>query len=157
MGADQNYNEIANYIQGSKYSLLTYLRSDLAPISRAMGSFAPDGVDLYFSTGKESAKVQELEKNRRVSFYFAHDNQSPESWKSVLLIGDVEPVQTGSENYDIALERLSAKSPRFRERIANGDIDGALIYKLVVREIEYLDRSKGYGPARKIVVKQGKK
>ena len=153
MSHPENYSEILNYIQESKFALLTYVRSDLTPVSRAMGSFAPDGENLYFSTGKESAKVREIEKNKRVSFYFEHDNQTPENWKSVLLIGDAEQVNSASTDYATALERLGAKSPRFKERIVKGDLDSAVIYRLGTREVEYLDRSKGYGPPLKIVVK----
>ena len=152
MSQTENLPEIRTYILDSKYALLTYVRRDLTPVSRAIGSFAPDGDDLYFSTGKESSKVQEIKYNKRVSFYFEHDNQVLESWKSVLLIGDAEPVSAGSADYDKAIERLGAKSPRFRERVANGDLDSAVIYRINTRELEYLDRSKGYGPPLKISV-----
>jgi nitroimidazol reductase NimA-like FMN-containing flavoprotein (pyridoxamine 5'-phosphate oxidase superfamily) len=153
MSETENYSEIWKYILDSKFALLTYVRSDLTPVSRAMGSFAPDGANIYFSTGKDTAKVREIEANKRVSFYFEHDNQAPESWRSVLLIGDAEQVGSGSTDYAKALERLGAKSPRFRERIAKGDLASAAIYRINTREIEYLDRNKGNGPARKIVVR----
>ena len=152
MSQTENKTEIQKYILASRYALLNYVRHDLTPISRAIGSFAPDGDDLFFSTGKESSKVEEINKNKRVSFYFEHDNQVLEDWKSVLLIGDAEPVQVGSSDYNKAIDRLGAKSPRFRERVAKGDLDSALIYKINTREFEYLDRSKGYGPPLKISV-----
>lgn len=153
MSQTENQTEILKYIQDSKIALLTYVRDDLTPVSRAMGSFAPDGNDLFFSTGKNSSKIQEIEKNKRVSFYFEHDNQTPDSWKSVLLIGDAKQVSVGSTDYDTALERLGARSPRFRERIAKGDLGSAAIYRISTREFEYLDRTKGHGPAQKIAVK----
>ena len=78
MSNTESQSEILQYILDTKHALLTYVRSDLTPVSRAIGSFAPDGEDLFFSTSKESAKVKEIEKNRRVSFYFQHDNQVPE-------------------------------------------------------------------------------
>ncbi len=68
-----------------------------------------------------------------------------------LLIGDAEPLTVGSNDYAKAIDRLGAKSPRFRERIAKGDLDSAIIYKVKTSELEYLDRSKGKGPAQKIV------
>jgi nitroimidazol reductase NimA-like FMN-containing flavoprotein (pyridoxamine 5'-phosphate oxidase superfamily) len=152
MSQTESQAEILKYIQDSKVALLTYVRNDLTPVSRAMGSYAPDGLNLYFSTGKSAAKVQEIEKNRRVSFYFEHDNQATESWKSVLLIGDAEQVRAGSTDYATALDRLGAKSPRFRERIAKNELDSAAIYRINTRELEYLDRSKGNGPTQKIVL-----
>jgi nitroimidazol reductase NimA-like FMN-containing flavoprotein (pyridoxamine 5'-phosphate oxidase superfamily) len=154
MSQSDDKTEILKYILETKYALLNYVRSDQSPISRTIGSFAPDGEDLYFSTGKESSKVREIAKNNRVSFFFEHDNQAPESWKSLLLIGNAELVSLGSTDYDKAVERLGAKSPRFRERIAKGDLASAAIYRIKTSEFEYLDRSKGNGPLRKIVVSQ---
>ncbi len=147
-------SEILQYILDAKHAQLTYVRSDLSPISRTIGSYAPDGEDLFFSTSKESAKVEEIEKNRRVSFFFEHENQAPESWKSLLLIGNAEQVTAGSTDYEKAVERLGAKSPRFRERIAKGDLESAAIYRIKTTELEYLDRSKGNGKLQKIVVSQ---
>lgn len=141
----QDYREILDYVTTSKFGLLTYVRSDLAPISRAMGSFAPDGIDLFFSTGRDTAKVPEIARNERVSFYFEHDGQLPENWKSVLLIGDAELLE-GGDDYDVAVSLLIAKSPRFRERVEKGDLAGAAVYRINTREVQFLDRSRGYGP-----------
>jgi nitroimidazol reductase NimA-like FMN-containing flavoprotein (pyridoxamine 5'-phosphate oxidase superfamily) len=147
----QNYTEILEYITASKFGLLTYVRSDRTPISRAMGSFAPDGINLYFSTARDSGKVSEIQKNGRVSFYFEHDGQAPERWKSVLLIGDVELLESG-DSYSAAVNGLADKSPRFRERVEKGDLSSAAVYKVNTREIQFLDRSKGYGPPVTVIV-----
>lgn len=147
----QGHEEILDYIVNSKFAVLTYVRNDLAPVSRAMGSFAPDGLDLVFSTRKEAAKVREISGNKRVSFFFEHDNQSPGAWKNVLLIGDAEQVAEGAE-FKKAVELLSAKSPRFRERAANGELSDTAIYKVRAKEIEYLDRTKGPGFIQKITL-----
>lgn len=148
MSQKEHLDEILQYILDTKYALLTYVRSDLTPISRTMGSFAPDGVDLVFSTGKSTAKVLEIGKNRRVSFFFEHDGQVSEHWKNLLLIGDAELLSSGSSDYNKAVERLAAKSPRFRERVEKGDLDSAAIYRINTRELEYVDRSRGNSPVR---------
>ena len=152
MSEVRNHDEIWEYVLDSKYGLLNYVRGERTPISRATGSFTLNGTDLYFSTGKDTAKVREIGLNKRVSFYFEHDNQAVDAWKSVLLIGDAELVQAGSKDYNTAVERLSAKSPRFRERVAKGDLESAAIFRVRTKEIEYLDRSKGYGFVQKIDV-----
>jgi len=149
---DQGTDEILAYITAMKFGVLNYVRSDLAPVSRAMGSFASDGLDIYFSTGLSSAKVGEIALNKRVSFYFEHDNQAPETWKSVLVIGDAELLNSDDTRFDTAVSSLSAKSPRFRERVEKGDLASAAVYRLAAREIQYLDRSAGYGPPRIVVV-----
>jgi len=146
----QDYSEILEYIAASKFGLLTYVRSDLAPVSRAMGSFAPDGINLYFSTGRDSAKVREIAENGLVSFYFEQDGQAPENWKSVLLIGDAELLE-GGDNFGKAVNLLAAKSPRFRERVEKGDLAAAAVYRINTREVQLLDRSKGYGPPAIII------
>ena len=153
MSAATAKDEILQYILESKYAALSYVRQDLAPVTRAMGSFAPHGNDLFFSTGKDTAKVREIGQHSRVSFYFEHDNQAAEAWKSVLLIGDAREVPAGGEDYHAALQSLSAKNPRFRERVAKGDLENAVIYKVTVTELEYLDRSKGYGTPRRILIR----
>jgi nitroimidazol reductase NimA-like FMN-containing flavoprotein (pyridoxamine 5'-phosphate oxidase superfamily) len=147
----QEYGEILEYITASKFGLLTYVRSDRTPISRAMGSFAPEGINLYFSTARDSAKVAEIQENGRVSFYFEHDGQAPERWKSVLLIGDAELLEAG-DSYSAAVTGLAAKSPRFRERVEKGDLASAAVYRVNTREIQFLDRSKGYGPPVTVIV-----
>ncbi|NTW68844.1 MAG: hypothetical protein HGB23_03220 [Chlorobiaceae bacterium] len=152
MSNEENKKEILQYILDSKFALLNYVRQDLTPLSRAIGSFAPDGDDLYFSSSKESAKIGEIANNKRVSFYFEHDNQELENWKSLLLIGDAEPLSHGSSDFEKAVERIGARNPRFRERVANGDTANIVLYRISTRELEYLDRSKGNIPARKLVV-----
>lgn len=97
--------------------------------------------------------MRKLEKHKRVSFYIEQANQTPDTWKSVLLIGDAEPLETGSADYATALLRLGAINPRFKERIEKGDLDSATVYKITTREIEYLDRSSGYAGVRKIAVR----
>jgi len=153
MSNEENKNEILQYILDSKFALLNYVRQDLTPLSRAIGSFAPDGDDLYFSSSKESAKIGAIAKHQRVSFYFEHDNQELESWKSLLLIGDAEPLAYGSSDFDKAVDRIGARNPRFRERVAKGDSVNIVLYRISTSELEYLDRSKGNIPTRKLVVR----
>lgn len=150
MSCNKNcHKEIRDYIAGSKFAVLNYVRDDLAPVSRAMGSFAPDGLDLFFSTRKEAAKVREIARNKRVSFFFEHDNQTAESWRNVLLIGDAQPVADGEE-YARGVELLSAKNPRFRERAASGELSDTAIFRVRTKEIEFLDRTRGQGFVQKV-------
>jgi nitroimidazol reductase NimA-like FMN-containing flavoprotein (pyridoxamine 5'-phosphate oxidase superfamily) len=145
---DQKHEEISDYIEKSKFAILTYVREDLAPVSRTMGSFAPDGLDLFFSTRKDAAKVAEITRNRQVSFFFEHDGQSPSEWRSVLLIGDSGVAE--GEELKKAVALLSARNPRFRERAAKGELADTLIFKINTKEVEFLDRSKGHGFVQKV-------
>jgi len=145
---EQKYDEISEYLQNSKLAILNYVREDLAPISRTMGSFATDGFDLYFSTRKAAPKVAEITRNPRVSFFFEHDGQAPSEWRSVLLIGDSSVAEGDERERGITL--LSARNPRFRELAAKGDLTDTSIFKVNAREIEFLDRTKGNGFVQKL-------
>ncbi|KAF0219095.1 MAG: putative stress protein [Geobacteraceae bacterium] len=148
MACEQWKGEVLDYIGRSKFAVLTYVREDLAPVSRAMGSFAPDGLDLYFSTRKDAPKVQEIDRHRNVSFFFEHDNQALETWKNVLLIGEAEQLEQG-DKLDRAVLLLGNRNPRFKERVANGELQNTAIFRIRTKEIEYLDRSKGNGSVKK--------
>jgi len=144
-------DEVLDYVTKSQFAVLNYVRADKAPVSRAMGSFVPSGLDLYFSSKKEAAKVKEIATNKRVSFFFEHENQELSAWKNVLFIGDAELVEGGAE-LDKAVELLSARNPRFKERVAKGELPQTAIFRVKTREIEYLDRTKGQGFVKKLTV-----
>ncbi|HWR57063.1 MAG: pyridoxamine 5'-phosphate oxidase family protein [Bacillota bacterium] len=149
MSNTQWQEEVGEYIKGSKFAILAYIREDGVPVLRSMGSFAPIGLDLYFSTPQAAAKVKEIEKHKQVSFFFEHDNQTLPAWRSVLLIGEAAQVSKECE-LSKAVELLSNKSPKFKEKVANGELTNTAVYKLKTREIEYLDWSKGPGTVQKI-------
>jgi pyridoxamine 5'-phosphate oxidase len=141
-------SEVLDYITNTKFAILAYVREDKTPLLRSMGSFALSGFDLYFSSGKDTSKVTEIIKNPQVSFFFEHDNQNLEGWKSVLLLGRAELLIAGTE-YNNAIELLSNRNPRFKERVVKGELTSTAIFKLKTREIEYLDYSKGFGNVQK--------
>jgi len=150
--SDQGNEDILEYIAATRFGVLNYVRSDLAPVSRVMGSFAGSGFDIFFSTGRQNAKVGEIALNKRVSFYFQHDNQAPETWKSVLVIGDARLLGKDDDGFETAVSALSAKSPRFRERVEKGELASAAVYRLVAKEVQYLDRTAGYGAPRIVTI-----
>jgi len=140
--------EVIGYMANTRFAILAYIREDKTPILRSMGSFAPNGLELYFSSHKDAVKVKEMETNQQVSFFFEHDNQVLESWKNVLIIGKAELIEQEPE-LNRAIELLSSKNPRFKERIAKGELVNSVIYKIKTREIEYLDYSNGFGFVQK--------
>ncbi len=141
-------SDVVDYITTTRFAVLGYVREDRTPLLRSMGSFALSGFNLYFSSGKEAPKVREIEKNPQVSFFFEHDNQNLETWKSVLISGRAKLLISGTE-YDNAIELLGDRNPRFRERVAKGELVNTAIFKIKTEEIEYLDYSKGFGTVNK--------
>ncbi len=141
-------SDVVDYITKTRFAVFGYVREDRTPVLRSIGSFALSGFNLYFSSGKDAPKVREIEKNPQVSFFFEHDNQSLENWKSVLVLGKAELLTAGTE-YNNAVELLSNRNPRFRERASKGELANTAIFKIKAREIEYLDYSMGFGTVQK--------
>jgi pyridoxine/pyridoxamine 5'-phosphate oxidase len=136
---------VHEYISQTRWATLTTVREDGAPVSRVMGSFAADGVNLFFSTRKVAAKVRHIAKNPLVNFYFQHENQEAATFKNVAVIGRAEEV-TGVD-YHRAVQLLSARNLRFKARAERGELSDTALYFIHTTEIKYLDYSNGVGPA----------
>ena len=148
MSEAEKNQAIIEYVQKSRFTTLSYVREDLAPVSRTIGSFASDGFDLYFSTRRTAPKVTSIQANPRASFFFEHDGQAPAEWRSVLLIGEASEATGADLERGIAL--LSARNPRFREKAERGDLADTLVYKLTSSEVEFLDRTQGAGFVQRV-------
>jgi nitroimidazol reductase NimA-like FMN-containing flavoprotein (pyridoxamine 5'-phosphate oxidase superfamily) len=147
-------DSIAPYVQGIPFGVLAYVRGDQTPIQRSLGSFALDGADVFFSTRAEAAKVQDLLARPRASFFLEADGQQLAEWKNILFQGRAEPVEDSQElAHGVAL--LSARNPRFKERISQNGLAGTRIFRLRTDAVELLDYAKGFGFSEKIAVVAG--
>ncbi len=61
---------IQEYISGTRWATLATVRPDGAPVLRAMGSFALDGLDIVFSTPKATAKLPTSRRTTRSTSSF---------------------------------------------------------------------------------------
>ena len=148
---EQKQSEIAGYANSARFASLAYIRHDGSPVLRTLGSFALTGYDVIFSTKKEAAKVREISENNKVSFYFEHDGQQLPTWKSALFIGEAHKVEDARE-LDWAVGILSDRNPRFKERIARGELPTIQLFKVKTRDIEYIDYGKGPGHVEKFTL-----
>jgi len=137
---------VHEYIKQTQWATLATVREDGAPVLRTMGSFAPEGVNVFFSTSRKARKVQHIAKNDLVNFFFQHENQKLETFINVSIIGRAEEVTDGSE-YQIAIQLLSARNPRFKARLERGELKDIALFLIHTTEIKYLDYAKGAGPA----------
>ena len=135
---------IHDYIANTRWATLATVREDQAPVLRAMGSFAPDELDVYFSTPFNTGKTNHLAKNDWVNFFFQHEGQELAAFKNVALIGKASEVKDPGE-LKKAIDLLSARNPRFKERAAKGDLKDTAIYKVKTKEVKSLDFAKGFG------------
>ncbi|MNI96867.1 hypothetical protein D3C73_1554070 [compost metagenome] len=51
------------------------------------------------------------------------------------------------DEYARAVELLSQRNPRFKERAEKGELEQTTILKFVADKLKYLDFSRGVGPA----------
>lgn len=153
MGTEQWKKEVATYVDKTRFAVLAYVRGDGTPQLRSMGSFVPDGIDLYFSTRKDAAKVGAIAAQPRVSFFFEHEGQELAQWKNLLLAGNAIALEDGDE-HDRAVQLLSERNPRFRERVEKGGLSDTRIFRLNTQEVELLDYGKGFGHVEKIVLQK---
>ena len=151
MPLEQRKSEITDYVNATRFATLAYIRNDGAPVQRSFGSYALADYDVIFSTRKEAAKVRDILTNAKVSFFFEQEGQELPKWRNALFIGEAHTIEDPRE-LDWAIGILSARNPRFKERIDNGDLPNIQLFKLKTREIEYLDYSKGAGHVEKFTL-----
>lgn len=153
MSSEKFVNDVFSYVDKTHFAVLAYVRNDGTPLLRSIGSFAPNGLSLYFTTRKDAAKVKEIGDHKRISFFFEHEGQELSQWKNLLLVGDAVKIDDG-DDFNQAVQLLSTRNPRFRERVAKGELPGTQIFRLNTEEIEFLDYGKGIGHVEKVTLKK---
>ena len=151
MPLEQRKSEITDYANTTRFATLAYIRDDGSPVQRSFGSFALADYDVIFSTRKEAAKVRDISTNNKVSFLFEHDSQELPKWRNALFIGEAHKIEDPRE-LDWAVGILSARNPRFKERIDKGELSVIQLFKLKTTDIEYIDYSKGAGHVEKFTL-----
>lgn len=145
MSNDNLKQVISDYINQTRFATLATVRSDQAPVLRVMGSFVSEGLDVYFSTRVNTGKVEHIQQNNLVSFYFQHEGQDPSKFKNVALIGAAHQVTERAE-LEQAIKLLGDRNPRFKDRIQTEEAKSTAIYRIKTKEIKYHDSSQGAGP-----------
>jgi general stress protein 26 len=119
--------EIAEYVQDVALGVLAYVRADLTPVQRTFGAFAVAGNDILLATGKHAAKVPEIARHPKVSFFLEKRDQDRRGWKSALYIGAVAAI-TAEGELKQAVEAIGRRNTYFRDRVAR---DGAGVFELL--------------------------
>ncbi len=135
-----------DYIEKTKWVVLASVSQDNKPALRTMGSVVNDDLNIYFSTGKNTAKVAQIESNPFVTFLFQHEGQELSAFKNVTYTGKAKQLSCEKELAK-AIELLSNRSPRFKARAEKGELGATAIFKVEPVSIKYLDYSSGMGPS----------
>jgi pyridoxamine 5'-phosphate oxidase len=137
--------KVKEYINQTKWIVLSTVTQDKVPVSRTMASVVNDGLNLYFSTGKNTAKVGQIASNPNVTLLFQHEEQELSNFKNVAYTGRAERIES-EKDLARAIELLSNRSPRFKARVEKGQLGETAIFKVEPVSIKYLDYSQGVGP-----------
>lgn len=136
--------EVENYIKSTKYVVLGTVNENI-PVQRTLGAFANDGLTVYFSTNINTEKVKHIGKNPHVSLFFQQEGQDITSFKNVSIIGQAIHL-SGKKELEEAISIIGSRNPRYKERVAKGEVKDAALFKVEPIEIKFLDFSRGIGP-----------
>ncbi|MDT3427061.1 general stress protein 26 [Paenibacillus forsythiae] len=139
-------NQIVEYLNDTRFVVLATVDNEQSPVLRSLGSFVADGYTIYFSTQKNSNKVEQIQGNPKIVLFFQHENQELSSFVNVSVHGTAQAISEPAET-DRAIQQLSSRNPRFKERAEKGELQDTVIYKVDARELKVLDFSKGIGPS----------
>lgn len=143
---------IQKYLQETRYVVLATVNKKQAPALRTLGSFAPDELQVYFSTGKTTAKVEQIRANQQVAILFQHENQEIKSFINITISGKAHELDEDTERRQ-AIARLSARNPKFKDRAARGDLEGTTFFRIDPEEIKVVDLGKGPGAKAVEIIK----
>lgn len=139
--------EIADYMEQTRWAELATVREDGTPVIRTMGAFAIDdgGARICFATMPGAPKTRQIAGNSRVSFFFQHEGQDFMTFRNVEALGDAARI-SDEEQIRRTAEMISSRSPFVKEVIEKNGLASFEFYEIRVSEIKFLDFSKGVGP-----------
>jgi pyridoxamine 5'-phosphate oxidase len=147
-----NTNNLHEYLNQTKFIVLSTINNEQVPTLRTLGSFAVDELTTYFSTGKKTDKVQQIKSNPQVSILFQHENQELGSFVNATITGKATEI-TAETELEKAIKVLSDRSPKFKERVEKGEIANNTFFRIDPQEVKVLDFSRGVGPNAVEIIK----
>ena len=126
-------NKSTDYISESSIGLLITVDIEKRPQSRYIGPFINYGLNVVFTTSKESKKIAEIRDNEYVSLYFSNGDK-----KSVQINGNAEIVENTNEVNDY-IERMSEKSEGTKKWLNSKDFEKYCFIKIITSNVQYTD------------------
>jgi len=126
-------NKSTDYISESSIGLLITVDIEKRPQSRYIGPFINYGLNVVFTTSKESKKIAEIRDNEYVSLYFSNGDK-----KSVQINGKAEIVENTIEVNDY-IERMSEKSEGTKKWLNSKDFEKYCFIKIITSNVQYTD------------------
>ena len=102
------------YIESSQLGILATTGKDNIPHLRVIRAFANDGVDLYFTTNKDTEKVTQINENPNVTLFFQNEGQDFGSFTNLSVTGIAKVVED-KEEIKKAVEAISIRHPKLQQ------------------------------------------
>ena len=133
---------IINILETTNDLTLATVRQDGYPQATTV-SYASDGLKIYFGTGAQAQKAQNLARCDRVS---ATINRPYASWDEIqgLSIGGTVQIVTDPSELGRVGQLMLTKFPQVMN-FAPPDASGMAIFRLTPQVISVLDYTKGFG------------
>ena len=91
--------------------------------------------------------MEQLAKNPAATFIFQHEGQPRETFRNVTVTGSARRL-TGGTDLDKAIRFLYGDQiPNLKAKIESGEEIDVAIYRVITKEVTYLDYSLGRGKA----------
>lgn len=140
-------SDVPRYLNDTRFVVLATTGLDSAPATRTLASFAADGLVVYFSTGRSTEKVRQIQANPSVAVLFQHEQQDLKTFVNVTIRGTAAPLVQGEEEHGKAIRLIGARNPRFKDRAEKGQLGESLLFRVEPKELKVVDFSRGHGPA----------
>lgn len=136
-------NDSEWYIERSQLAILATTGKDNIPQVRVIRGFANDGVNLYFTTNKDTQKVRNINENPNVTLFFQNEGQDFGSFTNLSITG-IAKVIDNKEELNKAVDAISVRYPGLKKVADDNElnISGTLIYKIDAKSVKFLDREK---------------
>lgn len=143
---DEIKEQIVNYLSKRKFLTLATSTKKGEPLTHPI-AYVNKGDTLYFSTGKQTRKFKNIQKNPNVAYSVYDPTEYLEEVISVQMEGKATPVTDRKETKEIN-EMLKQKFPRMADLTKDPD---SIIIKISPKTCYFIDYTKGFGYRDKVV------
>lgn len=136
-------NDSEWYIERAQLGILATTGKDNIPQVRVIRGFANDGVNIYFTTNKDTEKVRNINENHNVTLFFQNEGQDFGSFTNLSITGIAKVVEN-KEELAKAIDAISVRYPGLKKIADDNELNtsGTLVYRVDTKSVKFLDREK---------------
>ena len=142
---DYTKEQIIDYLSKRKFLTLATLTQNNEPLTHAL-AYVNKGPIVYFSTGKETRKFKNIQKNPKVAYSVFDLTEHLDEARSVQMEGKATVVKDKQETKEVR-KMLKQKFPMMAELTKNPD---GIIIKITPKACFFIDYTKGFGHSDKV-------